>query len=548
MVRAKRARRAAEGDLYSGCRRGQDCPDDIKRKFEHDTWADRFLKWFSSIIYLGNLGISTGRGSGGGTGYVPLGSGGRAVRPAMGGQPSRPTVPVETVGPSEVAPGGAVDASTPSVITPAEATVIVEGSPTLHEEIPLVPLHPEVLPVDPGPSGPLVPPGGPEDPPVLDVTSTYPHDPSLTLPGPRFDGVGEGMGAGEPLFPTLSLQPLDVSLLPGESSFPPHAVINLSGNFEEIELDVVGTGDPQTSTPISRPSSAWRSVRRPYTRRAGVLRRLYHRLTQQIKVQNPDFLQDPSRLVTYVFDNAAFQPDTTLYFPRPAEGVAQAPDVDFMDVGTLHKPVYSIEGQYVRVSRFGERETIRTRTGAAIGARVHFYTDLSTIGGLSDSSLGPDATDTGMELHLFGEGTGDTSIANARGGGVFLDNGSLHTESQFTAVSNGSLHSEYSDSMLLDTHSESFTDAHLALMNTDSTTQVMSIPQLARPVRGFAESTGGLSVEFPMETGISGSVTTAFINNGPHTPLFTLVYPGSGHAFYLHPSLLRLKRKKRVSY
>ncbi|CAC80275.1 L2 protein [Omikronpapillomavirus 1] len=554
MVRVKRRRRAAEGDLYAGCRRGQDCPDDIKPKFEQDTWADRFLKWFSSIIYLGNLGISTGRGAGGSTGYVPVGSGGgRGVRPAMGGQPSRPNVVVENVGPAEVPVDGAVDASAPSVITPSESTVVVGGSTTPHEEIPLVPLHPEVGP-DPEPGLPLPPPesGGPAVLDVtLNVTSTYTHDPSIIHP--RVSSLGESAGAEAPLFPTISLQPLDVSLLPGESSFQPHAYIDLSGSFEEIELDAFTSGpqDPQTSTPMSRVDSGLRSVRRAYSRRTGALRRLYHRLTQQVRVNRPEFLRRPSQLVSYVFDNAAFDPDTTLHFPQASEDVLQAPDLDFQDVGTLHRPIYSTEGGYVRVSRFGERETIRTRSGAAIGARVHFYTDLSSIQSFAEQlpsvgSLGPDVADPGIELHLFGEGTGDTSIADAQGGGVSLSNGTLHTETEFTNASNGSLHSEYSNSMLLDSYTETFNDAQLALMDSEGSTQVLSIPELARPVRGFAESTGGLSVSYPVDMEISGS-STSFIHNIPGPPSILLFYPDSSPSFYLHPSLLRRKRK-RVFY
>nr|WDS49653.1 MAG: L2 protein [Neophocaena asiaeorientalis asiaeorientalis papillomavirus 3] len=562
MVKARRKKRAAEGDLYAACRAGQDCPDDIRRKFEQDTWADRFLKWFSNFIYLGNLGISTGRGSGGTSGYVPLG--GRGGRPAMGGQPSRPAVPVENVGPAELPGAGSIDASAPSVIVPSESTVVVEGGPTPNEEIPLLPLHPDVNPVNPDhtlidPSVHVVPPPDAGGPAVLDVPlSTFTHDPSVLQ-----TSLGSGATA-DALFPTISLQPLDVSLLPAETSFTPHTIIGLRGGFEDgfedIELNVFdgspeSHGSPQrASTPISRVRTGVQSIRRAYTRRADVLRKFYHRLTQQVRVSRPEFLKDPSKLVTFDFHNEAFDPEETLHFPQPSTDVVQAPDMDFQDVGTLHRPVYSIEGGHVRVSRFGVRETIRTRHGTAIGARVHFFTDLSSIGNLSDTYLrstavGPDLPDPGIELQLFGESTGDASIADAQNGGIVLQNGSLHDDMQSAGVIEGSLQSLYSDDMLLDTYSDTYPHGHLALMDRSaSSARSLAFPQLARPARDFAESTGGLSVQYPVSTDVSPvRPSEDFIHSVPLPPVIILYAPGDGPTFSLDPSLLR-KRRKRVFY
>ncbi|ADJ96345.1 L2 protein [Phocoena phocoena papillomavirus 1] len=552
MVKARRKKRAAEGDLYAGCRGGQDCPDDIRRKFEQDTWADRFLKWFSSFIYLGNLGISTGRGSGGTSAYVPLGGRGGTGRPAMGGQPSRPNVLVDNVGPAEVPGTGSVDASAPSVVVPSESTVVVEGGATPHEEIPLLPLHPDVPPVNPDhtvldPSVHVVPPPESGGPAILDISlSTSTHDPSILHPSPP-------SAAPDVLFPTISLQPLDVSLLPGESSFTPHTVISSRGGFEDgfedIELDVFdgSPGTPRESTPLS-------GVRGAHTRRAGVLKKFYHRLTQQVKVSKPDFLRQPSRLVSFEFDNAAFDPDVTLQFQQPSHDVLQAPDPDFQDVGTLHKPVYSIEGGHVRVSRYGVRETIRTRLGTAIGARVHFFTDLSSIGSLSaadltTSSLGPDLPDPGIELQLFGESSGDTSIADAQNGGIVLQNGGLHDSMHSAGVIDGAVQSLYSEDMLLDNYSDTFDHGHLAMMDRrSSSVHTVSFPQLARPARGFAESTGGLSVTYPVSHKRDTSTPSeSFIDSVPGPPLIVLFEPGFGPSFYLHPSLLR-KKRKRVFY
>ena len=59
-------------DIYRSCVQGGDCPEDVRNKVEGKTWADTLLKIFSSIIYLGNLGIGTGRGGGGSMGYRPI--------------------------------------------------------------------------------------------------------------------------------------------------------------------------------------------------------------------------------------------------------------------------------------------------------------------------------------------------------------------------------------------------------------------------------------------------------------------------------------------
>ena len=59
-----RRKRASPTDLYKSCAMGGDCIPDVKNKIEGTTLADILLKVFGSVIYLGNLGIGTGRGSG----------------------------------------------------------------------------------------------------------------------------------------------------------------------------------------------------------------------------------------------------------------------------------------------------------------------------------------------------------------------------------------------------------------------------------------------------------------------------------------------------
>lgn len=565
MVRARRVKRAGEGTLYSGCLAGQDCPDDIKAKFEQNTLADKFLKWISSFVYFGNLGISTGRGSGGSTGYVPLrpgisGTGRAGARPGMGAAPSRPSIPVESVGPGDLPTiSGTVDATAPSVITPGESTVIVTGDGTSVDEIPLVPQHPDVPPVDPNhtihdPSVHLFPPSTDGGPAILDLSLTIdPANPSTA--SSNIPGVALDTSVEVPLFPTTPLEPLDIALLPVESSFISHTVISGPDVFEDIELDVLG-GDitpPKSSTPSTHIRDTLSSVRRAYNRRTSTLRRYYHRLTQQVRVSSSQFLKDPSKLVQYEYSNPAYDPEASLDFPQSEHTVTMAPDPAFQDIASLGHPIIYSEGGYVRVSRLGARETIRTRSGAAIGPRVHFYTDLSTISHFSDLtstdiSVEPHVDDSGMELHVFGESHGDLSIVDTLNSGQTSFYGDNSSSIIGHRVGDGSIHSEYSDTSLLDSYSDAFQHGHLAFSDLSHSVSIIPVPQPSRPVSFFPESIGGLDVHYPISTVAPTSLSPSFITNTDDIPSIVIVHTAfGGGSFFLHPSLLKRKRK-RVFY
>lgn len=114
----KRKRRAAPEELYKHCLAGGDCIPDVKNKFEQNTWADALLKIFGSLVYFGNLGIGTGRGSGGSLGYRPLDSVGPGRPTSV--TPSRPNITIDPVGPTEIV---TIDASAPSIVPLSEGTV-----------------------------------------------------------------------------------------------------------------------------------------------------------------------------------------------------------------------------------------------------------------------------------------------------------------------------------------------------------------------------------------------------------------------------------------
>jgi hypothetical protein len=103
MVRARRVKRDSVTNIYRGCKAAGTCPPDVLNKVEQTTIADQILKYGGAGVFFGGLGISTGRGTGGSTGYVPLGEG-PSVR--VGGTPSiiRPSVIPETIGPADIIP------------------------------------------------------------------------------------------------------------------------------------------------------------------------------------------------------------------------------------------------------------------------------------------------------------------------------------------------------------------------------------------------------------------------------------------------------------
>lgn len=116
----KRTKRDSVTNLYNQCKISGSCPDDVKNKVEQTTLADRLLKIFSSLVYFGGLGIGTGKGIGGSTGYRPLGGGGGRV--TAGGTVIRPNVAVDPLGPADIVPIDSISPGTSSIVPLTEAT------------------------------------------------------------------------------------------------------------------------------------------------------------------------------------------------------------------------------------------------------------------------------------------------------------------------------------------------------------------------------------------------------------------------------------------
>nr|WJJ59300.1 MAG: L2 protein [Leptonychotes weddellii papillomavirus 13] len=373
----RRPKRASAEDLYRTCKAAGTCPPDVIPKIEGDTVADRLLKYGSSVIYLGGLGIGTGGGSGGRTGYVPLrgGGGGRlggGVR-ANAGIPLRPPQIVDEV--VTIRPEG------PSVIG-HESTVVRPGAE--------VSVTNDVVGVTSGADTVTVP-NATESSIITTQPTSTPFAPSDTAPetvsvshsefgNPAYTGEESGTG---------------------ESSFIGHtSIIAGAGRGSAIDGEAIELHTfPQSSTPLQQ-----------VTR--GAAFHYYTNYTQQVYVGDPRFLYAPQDLFTYnnpAFDSSLFDVSNTIEVD-PAELPPETPDPAFYDVYRLHRPAFDApkgaRGR-VRLSRIGDRlGSVFTRSGVNVGGRAHFYTDLSSI----------NAEDIEMQsFSIVSSTSGESSLVTASG-------------------------------------------------------------------------------------------------------------------------------------
>ncbi|CAF05707.1 L2 protein [Human papillomavirus 95] len=520
MNSARRVKRDSVPNLYAKCQLSGDCLPDVKNKVEANTIADRLLRWLGSIIYLGGLGIGTGRGSGGSSGYNPLATPSR-VTPS--GTLVRPTVPVEGLGPVEIVPVDAVD--------PAGSSIV----PLTDVSVPEVVVDGEGGAIDLGP---------PED---TGVTSRPPE--ILTTPDPVSDVSGTNshptiISGEDNTIAVLDISPIEpptkrIALgTRGQSSTPHISVISGStdigqssdinvfvdaqfsgdsiGYTEEIPLQDLNTiqefeieTPPKTSTP-----------RDTIARAIGRARELYNRRVQQIQTRNPALLAQPSRAIVFGFENPAFDADITQVFQQDLAQVAAAPDPDFADIVTIGRPQFSeTESGQIRVSRLGRRGTIQTRSGIQIGQAVHFYYDLSTI----------DTADA-IELSTLGQHSGDQSIVDAMAESSLID----PFATPDTTVAE--------EQQLLDPQTEDFSNSHLVLTtsNRGSTLTIPTIPP-GIGLRIYVDDIGSdLFVSYPE----SSLIPPGGLPTEPFFPLKPALLTDFYSDFTYYPSLYRKKRKR----
>lgn len=518
MARARRTKRDSATNIYRTCKQAGTCPPDVINKVEQTTIADKILQYGSAGVFFGGLGISTGKGTGGATGYVPLGEG--PVRVGGTATVIRPSLVPDTIGPSDIIPVDTlnpVEPTTSSIVplTEASGSDLLPGEVETIAEVHPTPSIPStdtpVTTTSSGASAVLEVAPEPVPPSRIRVTRTQYHNPSFQILTESTPTQGESSladhilvtsGSGGQTIGGSGSDLIELQEFPTRYSF-------------EIEEP---TPPRQSSTPIQRLRTAFR-------RRGGLTNR---RLVQQVAVDDPIFLTQPSRLVSFQFDNPAFEEEVTQIFEQDLDNFQEPPNRDFLDVQTLGRPQYSeTPSGYIRVSRLGQRRTIRTRSGAQIGSQVHFYRDLSTI----------DSEDP-IELQLLGQHSGDASIVQGNTESTFvninIDENPLAEDYSITANS---------EDLLLDEAQEDFSGSQLVVGGRRSTS-TYTVPQFETTRSGsyYTQDTKGYYVAYPEDRSTSKDI----IYPMPDLPVVIIhTYDTSGD-FYLHPSLRkRFKRKRK---
>nr|AEX31127.1 L2 protein [Human papillomavirus] len=504
-----RRKRASPEDLYKTCATG-DCPEDVRNKIEQNTLADRLLKWFSSILYFGGLGIGTGRGSGGSLGYRPINA---PSRPGQSGTyPIRPSIPIESLGPRAFIPVDTVQPNASSIIP--ELTIV--------------------------------------DPAIVDIgrpTDTLGAGEVDILPDPISDVTNSG---GHPIITTsetstavLEVQPIDPpvrvaldSAFTGDSShlsvvtatLHPNPDVNIfvdntfageTVGYEEIPLEDFNTisqfsieETPQSSTPIVERLGQF----------ATQARRFYNRYIEQVPVQYPEFLGQVSRLAQFEYTNPAFDPEVSVTFERDLQAIESAPVPEFQDIRSLSRPYLAeTANRAVRVSRLGARGTIVTRSGLQVTQPVHFYLDLSPIPSVS--------TVESFELAPLAEYSGTQTVINGQAESVFV-----------TSTNNNIGDQLYSETDLIDPLNESFASAHLVFSTTEEN-ETISLPSYSPSSTNFglAANDFGINIFNPQSTQLTTLLPTNSIVVLIHPKL---LFDTNSVDFYLDPAFLPRKRRK----
>lgn len=524
MYRSKRAKRDTAENIYRHCKLSGTCPPDVENKIENNTLADRLLRIFGSIIYLGGLGLGSGRGSGVTTGIRPLPENiplpetvpepdiidvPEVVQPTVKPRPSKPStfgVPLDTISSAS---------NIPKVVRPTEPAIVPLSEGGLPDPA-LVDVNAgtgegigyeiytdaaETLEATGG--HPAVTSGETENIALLEITpleqpttrviiettnvdSGYTFIRTSAVPDPDFNVFVDTRYSGTTIGETIELQPLN--------------------RISDIEvLDSL----QRTSTP----SQSGQVTLRP--------RELYGRFIDQVSTRNPDFLARPSRAVQFEFENPAFQDDISLEFERDLRELAAAPDPAFTDIIRLGRPMYTeTPSGNIRVSRLGLRGKISTRSGTVLTQKAHFYYDLSPIA-ISD----PDVSDV-IALETLGESPDQLTIVDGLGGGTLID-----------------VFGDFSEDALLDIQDDVFREGHLEVFNNEEE-ELQVVPTLVENVtdRFFVDiQDAGVTVSFPTvdNTGDETTTMTDIV-----TPSIYLDPYGSD--YYLHPSLIKKRKRKRI--
>lgn len=507
LPRAKRQKRASPDQLYAHCRQGGDCIPDVVNKYEHKTPADKILQVGASVVYLGGLNIGTGKGTGGPTGYRPVGVDVNAgtSRPVV----PRPAIPTETIGVTvDITP--TVTAEEPAIVPLLEGGGggdAIEVTP----EVPSVPSVNEDLVVHPSSGAPTVTAGADgEGVAVLEVGTTPSTTSRVTSTSTHSNPSFEAVYHSTPT--------------PGEASTLESVIVSHNAGgavidaFEEIPLEPLGRSEFEIEDPTPRTST-------PQSRAVDLLSRaraFYNRRFTQIRVTDTAFLRNPASLVQ--FENPAFEPDETIVFPATDGQPLAAPDPDFSDIRVLNRATYGSNPQGgLRVSRLGTRNTIRLRSGTHIGGSSHYYFDIS--------SIRPE-----IELSVLGEHSGEAEIVLSTGTSSVVEGSNLEGTPTIP-----------DEELLLDEYTEDFSHGQLVISGSSrGQARTVEFPEYTREVTkgpviidDLAESTHVLHP--------GRSDTDDIPPSPPHSSdapdLTSSEYLSV--TFDLHPSLRRRRKRKR---
>lgn len=508
--RSTRVPRDSAANIYRTCKQAGTCPPDVVNKIEHTTTADKILQYGSAGVFLGGLGIGTGRGTGGSTGYVPLGE---TPGINVGARPvPRPSIPVETVGPQDLFPVNAIRPTDPSVIDLSTPPTTTDPSINVSEVEVIAEIHP-------------VPPEGPINTPTTTLTtsSTTGSDVAVLEVAPEpSPPVRTRLRASKtthynPAFHGIST----TSSFVGEASGMENISV-LSGSGGRI---VGGEGDVLELLPLAPPRDRLSSsiveetvfggrTSTPSTQRvAPAPSRRYFQYTETPL----EDLYSPRRAVGQEYINPLYEGnlDSSLHF---SESMGPAPNRDFTGVTRLGPLFGRMQGDTLRIGRLGQKLSLRTRSGIAVGPRNYFYRDISAIEPVGES----------IELSTYSVQTLEDPVVFGQDSGEIVE----QSVDSFESVSLGSW-SEISEAQLLDDDSYEF-HGHLALGTRRGTKQI-SMPFTRRALPEIA-----VTVDYG---GDQDTVSPSPTHEESRPPIYVGSLPGVD--YYLHPSLHRRKRRRR---
>lgn len=506
-----RVPRDSATNIYRTCKQAGTCPPDVINKVEHTTTADKILQYGSAGVFLGGLGIGTGRGTGGTTGYIPLGE---TPGINIGARPvPRPSIPVETVGPQDLFPVDAIRPTDPSIIDLGTPPTSTDTSINVPEVEVIAEVHP-------------VPPEGPINTPTTSLTTTSTSgsgDVAILEVAPEpSPPVRTRLRASKsthynPAFHGVSF----TSSFVGEASGMENiSVLSGSGGRvvggEELELlPLRPSGSSLSSSIVEETVFGGRTS----TPRGGRLRpdpapsRRYYQYTETPM----EDLYSPRQAIGQEYVNPVYEGnmDTSLHFP---ESTGPAPNRDFTGVTRLGPLFGRMQGNTLRVGRLGQKISLRTRSGIGVGPRNYFYRDVSSIAPIGES----------IELSTYSVQALEDPVMFGPDSGEIVE----QSVDSFESISLGSW-SEISEAELLEDDSYEF-HGHLVLGTRRGTKQI-SMPFTRKALPDVA-----VTVDYSGEEGSSGPSPT---HEDVRPPIYVGRLPGVD--YYLHPSLYRRKRRRR---